>query len=67
MVAINSAESNRASLRVIPEVTWATTPASGVTKELRYTSTSLTVSKETKTSEEIRADRMTSSIVETGA
>lgn len=67
MVAINSAESNRVSIRTLKEVTWATTPASGVTKELRYTSASLAPTKETKTSEEIRADRMVSAIVEVGA
>lgn len=67
MVTINSAESNRASLRIIKESTWATTPASGVTKELRYTASSLVAEKETVSSDEIRADRMVSAIVEVGA
>lgn len=64
MVAINGAESNRASLRVIAEATWGTTPGSGVTQEKRYTSSSLVTGKETQTSNEIRADRMVSNIIE---
>lgn len=64
MVAINGAESNRASLRYIAEASWGTTPGSGVSKELRYTSSSLVTGKETKTSDEIRADRMVSNIIE---
>lgn len=67
MVAINSAESNRAVVRAIPEVTWATTPTSGKTDELRITSSSLTVTKDTAVSDEIRADRMISSIIEVAA
>lgn len=64
MVAINGAESNRASLRFIAEATWGTTPGSGTTKEMRYTSSSLVTGKETQTSNEIRADRMVSNIIE---
>lgn len=64
MVAINGAESNRASLRLIAESTWGTTPGSGTSKELRYTSSSLVTGKETKTSDEIRADRMVPNIIE---
>lgn len=67
MVQINAAESNRASIRVIPEATWGTTPASGVTKEVRLTSSGLTTAKETKVSEEIRSDRMIPSIIEVAA
>ena len=67
MVTINSAESNRAGLRFIPEVTWATTPANGITRPVRLTSSSLAASKETATSEEIRADRMVPSVIETAA
>lgn len=67
MVQINSAESNRTSLRYIKEVAWGTTPASGVTQEMRITKSSLEASKDTKVSEEIRADRMVPSIIEVAA
>jgi hypothetical protein len=67
MVTINAAESNRTSIRAIPEATWSTLPASGLTREIRITSSSLVASKETAISDEIRADRMISSIIETGA
>lgn len=67
MVTINAAESNRASVRYIKESNWATTPASGVTKEMRLTSSSLTASKDTVVSEEIRADRMIPNIIEVAA
>lgn len=66
-VQIQSAESNRASLRILKEVTWGTTPASGISEELRFTGQSLTTDKQTQTSEEIRADRMVSSVIEVGA
>lgn len=67
MVQINSAESNRASLRYVKEVTWGTTPTSGVTQEMRITKSSLEASKDTKVSEEIRADRMVPNIIEVAA
>ena len=66
-VTISSAESNRAVLRAIAESTWGTTPASGQTRELRLTASSVVPSKETVVSEELRADRMVSSIVEVAA
>ena len=66
-VTIQSAESNRAVLRAIAETVWGTTPGSGNTRELRLTSSSPAPSKETFVSEEIRADRMVSSIVEVAA
>jgi len=67
MVTINSAESNRAQLLSIPEVTWGTTPGSGTVKTLRILNSGISATKDTKMSEEIRADRMVSSIVETAA
>lgn len=67
MVQINAAESNRAQIRIIKEAVWGTTPASGVTKQVRLTSSGLEASKDTKTSDEIRADRMVSNIVEVAA
>lgn len=61
------ADSNRADLVAIPEGTWGTTPASGVSRQVRYTSHSIVPTKETRASDEIRADRMVSSNVETAA
>ena len=67
MVAI-FADSNRARMRYIKSSDgWGTIPATGRTRELRYTGSSVNASKETTTSEEIRADRMVSDIVETSA
>ena len=67
MVTVVPAESNRAVLRYIPEVAWGEIPASGVTRTMRITSSSLAASKETQMSEELRADRMVPSIIEVGA
>lgn len=67
MVTINSSESNRAALRYIPEAAWGTTPASGRTREMRITSSSLVTNKDTQTSDEIRADRMVPNIIEVAA
>lgn len=66
---ISAAESNRVSLRYIEEDTacWSVTPTTGTTRELRITSSSLTANKETQISDEIRADRMVSNIIEVGA
>lgn len=63
------ADSNRVSIRYIAESTsaWGVTPVSGNVRELRLTSSSLAATKDTKVSNELRADRMVSSIVETGA
>jgi len=63
------ADSNRARLRYLKEDDngWGTTPASGVTRELRYTGSTINASKETAVSEEIRADRMVADYIETGA
>lgn len=63
------ADSNRASLRLIKELTgaWGNTPATGTTKEVRITSSSLAASKETVMSDELRSDRMVSSVTEVAA
>lgn len=63
------ADSNRVSLRGIKEdnANWGVTPITGKSREIRITSSSLALSKETTMSEELRADRMVSSIVETAA
>ncbi len=67
MVAI-FADSNRARMRYIKSVDgWGTTPATGRTRELRYTGSTITASKQTVVSDEIRADRMIEDIIETSA
>lgn len=69
MAAFHFADSNRARMRYIKEsdTDWGVTPASGVTRELRYTGSTLNAQKDTTTSEEIRSDRMVSDIIETAA
>lgn len=67
MVTVVPAESNRAVLRYIPELAWGEIPGSGVVRTMRITSSSLSASKETQTSQELRADRMVPSIIEVGA
>ena len=66
---LQAAESNRAILRYLAEATdcWGVTPASGSSREMRITSSSLTAEKETVVSDEIRADRMISDVIETAA
>lgn len=68
MVAI-FADSNRARIRALKESNsaWGTIPGSGSTRELRYTSSSITPSKNTIISDEIRADRMVPDHIEVGA
>lgn len=63
------ADSNRASIRYIAEsiAAWGETPASGNTRFLRFTSSTLSANKETVVSDELRADRMVSSVPEVGA
>lgn len=63
------ADSNRAALREIIESNddWGTTPANGVTRARRFTSSSIAATKDTVTSDEIRDDRMVSSVIETAA
>jgi hypothetical protein len=67
MVAFLFADSNRVRIRYIKEsdVAWGQTPASGKTRELRYTGSTLNVQKDTAISEEIRSDRMVPDIIET--
>lgn len=63
------ADSNRASIRYIPESisAWGETPATGRSRLMRFTSSTLTGTKETTVSEELRADRMVSSVPEVQA
>lgn len=66
---VTFSDSNRASLRFIKEsnTNWGVTPTSGVTKEMRITSSSLAASKETVVSDELRSDRMVSAVTEVSA
>lgn len=61
------ANSNRARLTYLAETLWATTPSSGSPREMRIKTSKLSLKKETKTSDEIRADRMVPGIIEVGA
>lgn len=61
------ADSNRALVRYLAEAAWGTTPSSGVTREARITGSTLAAAKETVVSNELRADRMVSDVVEVGA
>jgi hypothetical protein len=63
------ADSNRASLReAVEDVNnWGVSPANGVTRAIRFTSSSISVKKDTAVSNEIRDDRMVSSVIETAA
>jgi hypothetical protein len=64
---LSFADANRAQIRYIEESTFGVTPASGTAREVRLTSSSLTANKETVVSDELRADRMVSDIVEVSA
>ena len=61
------ADANRAQMRALEESTWGITPSSGSAREMRITSSSLSASKETAVSDELRADRMVPGIVEVSA
>lgn len=60
-------DSNFGRLAYIAEATFGTTPATPALKTLRITSSDFGAAKETVTSDEIRADRMVSTIAETAA
>lgn len=60
-------DANRASIRVLEESVWGQTPGSGVTREVRLTASSLSATKETVVSDELRADRMVSALTEVSA
>jgi hypothetical protein len=63
------ADSNRASIRAIPEsvINWGVTPVSGNARALRLTSSTLSAKKNTKVSDELRFDRMVGSVIEVSA
>lgn len=61
------ATSNQTSIRVIKESTFGQTPSTPAFQELRYTGETLNHNIENVTSDEIRADRMTSDLIQVGA
>lgn len=61
------ASSNRAQVRFIPEVTFGVTPNTGNCTNLRATGETLAFEIQTTTSQEIRADRQITDVVQTGA
>lgn len=61
------ASSNRAQVRYIPEVTFGVTPVTGNCINMRATGESLSFEIATTTSQEIRADRQITDVVQTGA
>lgn len=63
------ADSNRVSIRAIPEsvTNWGVTPVSGNARALRLTSSTLAAKKNTKVSDELRFDRMVGSVIEVSA
>lgn len=63
------ADSNRASLIEIIEdnALWGVTPDSGRARSRRFTSSSISATKDVVTSDEIRDDRMVASVIETAA
>jgi hypothetical protein len=56
--------SNRVALRQVAESTWGETPATPTLTPIRFTSESLNYNADFITSEEIRADRMTSDTIQ---
>lgn len=59
------ASTNRSNIRYILETQWGSTPTTGVTREARQVSNSMSVKKNVTKSNEIRDDRMVSDIIET--
>ena len=62
-----TASSNRARLRLIKEAEFGKTPTSGSSTDLRFTGESLNFAIQTEESQEIRADRLTSDVIQVGA
>jgi Phage tail tube protein len=65
--AINASETNRSKITYIAETQFGVTPATGLAKALRITQSNIVAKKGTKSSQEIRADRMVPGIIETDA
>lgn len=60
-------DSNRVKLAFVEESSFGVTPTSATFKEVRLTSESLSHTKQTVVSEELRSDRMRSDVIEVGA
>ncbi|MFA9220705.1 MAG: phage tail tube protein [Sediminibacterium sp.] len=69
MAGSNFADSNRAGLLILAEDpnNWGVTPATGSPRSMRITGSKLAYKKDTKTSDELRSDRMIPNIIEVGA
>lgn len=66
-MAFTAASSNTTALRYVAESTFGVTPTSPTLQELRYTGESLNFNIQNVTSNEVRSDRSTSDLVQTGA
>lgn len=64
---LQAGTSNRTALRIVPEVTFGVTPATPAFQNLRYTGESLAYNIKNIVSNEIRADRMTTDLIQVGA
>lgn len=60
-------DSNRSQLAYVAETTWGTTPGTATLKKLRFTDESLSFNIENIQSNEIRSDRQTQDLIQTGA
>lgn len=67
MTTRNFASSNRVALRYVKETERGVTPATPALTPIRYTGESLNFKINTETSDEIRADRMVSDVIQTDA
>jgi hypothetical protein len=61
------ADANRSQLAYIAETTWGTTPGTANLQKLRFTDESLSFNIENIQSNEIRSDRQTTDLIQTGA
>ena len=61
------ADTNRVQLKYIEETTWGTTPGTPTMTEIRMTSESLSYNIANIVSNEIRSDRQTTDLIQTGA
>lgn len=60
-------DANRSQLSYVAESSWGTTPGTATLQKLRFTDESLAFNIENIQSNEIRADRQTSDLIQTGA
>ena len=60
-------DSNRSQLAFVAESVWGTTPGTATLKKLRFTDESLNFAIDNIQSNEIRSDRQTTDLIQTGA